>query len=143
MKLLGYFAIGLLCGVVLMFGFHMAMAKRERTYQAIYETAQQTMEARLLAQKRYAELDSLMELHLLNRVRFATEKKLPSKNRVIGFAEVYYEFTDKTPPEEIAALIEGNDFQASLEDLDSVVDQAVDHAAGKKAGESAPVSIPE
>lgn len=121
-----------------MFGFHMAMAKRERTYQAIYETAQQTMEARLLSQKRYAELDALMERHLLNRVKFATEKNLPSKNRVIGFTEVYYRFSDKTPPEEIAALIETNDFEASLEDLDRVLEQAVGNASpeGRDAASS-------
>jgi hypothetical protein len=117
-KQLGYFCIGLLSGAILMFGFHNALLKRERTFGVLQETIQQVMEARLLNQGKYEILDNLLERNLQQRAMMAMEARLPSRDRVIAYVGNYYEFTGKTPPEDLQLALESNGVTFTTDMLD-------------------------
>ncbi|MGF1678485.1 MAG: hypothetical protein ACFCUX_04740 [Candidatus Methylacidiphilales bacterium] len=117
-KPLGYFCLGILTGAVIIFGFHNAMLKRERTFAALHETAQQILETRLLAQGDHATLDLLMQRNLELRVRNALKAGYPSRDRILGFTEVYYSFTGKSAPDDIRRAMDANPHKYSTQMLD-------------------------
>lgn len=121
-KQLGIFCVGLLSGVILMFGFHNALLKRERTFGVLQESIHQVLQARLLHQGNYEELDDMIERNLIQRAMLAMEGRLPSRDRVIAFVAAYYEFTGKTPSEDIRKAIENNSVVVTTEMIDEHVE---------------------
>lgn len=107
-KQLGMFCVGLLSGAILMFGFHNALLKRERTFGVLQETIHQVLQARLLNQGSVKELDDMIERNLNQRAMMAMEARLPSRDRVIAFVGAYYEFTGKEPGADLKEALAGN-----------------------------------
>ncbi|MEM1156630.1 MAG: hypothetical protein AAF649_04920 [Verrucomicrobiota bacterium] len=135
-KQLGMFCIGLLSGGILMFGFHNALLKRERTFGVLTESIQQVLEARMLHQGSYEELDNMMERNLNQRAMLAMESRLPSRDRVIAFLGAYYQFTGKEPNADIKAALENNSAVVTTEMVD-------EHVAAVKVSLANPEMTPE
>ena len=135
-KQIGMFCVGLLSGAILMFGFHNALLKRERTFGVLQETIQQVLEARMLNQGSYEQLDEMIERNLNQRAMLAMESRLPSRDRVIAFIGAYYEFTGKEPAGDLKAALENNSSVVTAE----VVDE---HVAAVKVSLANPEMTPE
>lgn len=121
-KQLGIFCVGLLSGAILMFGFHNALLKRERTFGVLQESIHQVLQARLLNQGSIKELDDMIERNLNQRAMLAMEARLPSRDRVVAFVGAYYEFTGKTPPADLAEAMQSNSMVVTTEMIDEHVD---------------------
>ncbi|MEM6884611.1 MAG: hypothetical protein AAF571_06215 [Verrucomicrobiota bacterium] len=117
-KQLGMFCVGLLSGAILMFGFHNALLKRERTFGVLHETIQQVMEARMLNEGNYEQLDQMMERNLNQRAMMAMEARLPSRDRIVGYLAAYYEFTGKEPGPDMKQAIANNSVIFTTETID-------------------------
>lgn len=121
-KQLGMFCVGLLSGGILMFGFHSALLKRERTFGVLQESIHQVLQARMLNQGSYEELDNMIERNLNQRAMLAMESRLPSRDRVLAFLGAYYEFTGKQANPDIQEALKNNSTAVTTEMVDEHVE---------------------